>query len=440
MKKSEIQIFLAHASEDKPAVFALYDRLKAAGYKPWLDKKNLIPGQIWRDEIPKAIKASDIFVACLSSKSASKRGYIQREFRIALDTLGEMPSGTIYFIPMRLEECEIPDLRLSEGGLNLRDIHWLDYWEADGFEQLERSIAHQFTFEPEEPVIVTPPKSVFKFDVVFVNARGKEIKREFKQAQYFTEDLGNEIDLDMVAIPGGKFLMGSPEGEGYDDEKPQHQVIIQPFYMGKYPITQAQWREIASRNDLKVKQDLDISPAYFKDLQDRDRRPVEEINWHDAIEFCKRLSRLTEREYRLPSEAEREYACRAGTTTPFYFGETITGELANYDAEETHAGETQGQYRKQTTPVGQFLPNSFGLYDMHGNVWEWCADTWHENYEGAPNDGNAWTTGNSKNHVIRGGSWGSDPRNYRSAARGHLGVGLGYDQGFRVVCVPPRNS
>ena len=155
MKKSDIQIFLAHASEDKPAVFALYERLKAAVYKPWLDKKGLIPGQIWRDEIPKAIKASDIFVACLSSQSASKRGYIQREFRIALDTLGEMPSGTIYFIPMRLDNCEIPDLRLSEGGLNLRDIHWLDYWEADGFEQLERAITHQFTFDPEEPVIVT---------------------------------------------------------------------------------------------------------------------------------------------------------------------------------------------------------------------------------------------------------------------------------------------
>ncbi len=116
MKKSEIQIFLAHASEDKPAVLALHERLKQAGYKPWLDKKDLIPGQNWRDEIPKAIKASQIFLACLSAKSANKQGYIQRELRIALDTLGEMPQGTIFFIPMRLEECEIPDLRLAEVG------------------------------------------------------------------------------------------------------------------------------------------------------------------------------------------------------------------------------------------------------------------------------------------------------------------------------------
>ncbi|MFM7713583.1 MAG: toll/interleukin-1 receptor domain-containing protein, partial [Microcystis sp.] len=163
-KKSEIQIFLAHASEDKPAVLQLYNRLKQAGYKPWLDKKDLIPGQNWREEIPKAIKASQIFLACLSANSA-KQGYIQRELRIALDILGEMLPGTIFFIPMRLEECEIPDLRLAEVGLNLRDIHRLDYWEEDGFEQLERAITHQFNPEPEKPKQLL---SVFNFEVVGV--------------------------------------------------------------------------------------------------------------------------------------------------------------------------------------------------------------------------------------------------------------------------------
>ena len=143
-KKSEIQIFLAHANVDKRRVVELYYRLKAAGYKPWLDKKDLIPGQNWRDEILKAITNSELFLACLSSESVNKQGYIQREFRIALDTWGEMPPGTIFFIPMRLEKCEIPDLRLSEGGRNLRDIHCLNYWEEDGFEDLERAIAHQF--------------------------------------------------------------------------------------------------------------------------------------------------------------------------------------------------------------------------------------------------------------------------------------------------------
>jgi formylglycine-generating enzyme required for sulfatase activity len=212
-------------------------------------------------------------------------------------------------------------------------------------------------------------------------------RRQFKE-QPFGEDLGNDITLEMVAIPGGTFLMGSPPNEKYsfDDEHPQHQVSVPPFFMGKYPITQAQWKEVASRTDLKVKQDLNLNPAHFKDRPDSDRRPVEQVNWYDAVEFCARLSKLTGREYRLPSEAEWEYACRAGTTTPFYFGETITGELANYDASET-------------TPVGQFTPNVFGLYDMYGNVWEWCADTWHDNYDGAPSDGSVWLDNNQEENI-----------------------------------------
>ncbi|TRU18850.1 MAG: TIR domain-containing protein [Microcystis aeruginosa Ma_QC_B_20070730_S2] len=465
-KKSEIQIFLAHASDDKPAVLALYNRLKQAGYKPWLDKKDLIAGQIWRNEIPKVIKASQIFLACLSAKSANKQGYIQRELRIALDILGEMLPGTIFFIPMRLEECEIPDLRLAEVGLNLRDIHRLDYWEEDGFEQLERAITYQFKLEPEEPIqpgiVPEEPKqllSVFNFEIVRVNAKGEQIKKESKQSQYFGEDLGNDITLEMVAIPGRTFTMGSPAGEGDNDEKPQHQVTVPPFFMGKYPITQAQWQAIASRTDLKVKQDLEPKPAYFKDRPDSDRRPVEWVSWYDAIEFCARLSKLTGREYRLPSEAEWEYACRAGTTTPFYFGETITGELANYNAGYTYADEPKGEYRDQTTPVGQFPPNAFGLYDMHGNVWEWCLDPWHESYQDKTRtDSEVWDEEQSeeqylldKNNVIqllsdkrarvlRGGSWLNDPRYCRSANRNWYFPDdrINFINGFRVVCRFPR--
>ncbi|CAO5017967.1 hypothetical protein MICAER10613_010730 [Microcystis aeruginosa] len=156
------------------------------------------------------------------------------------------------------------------------------------------------------------------------------------------------------------------------------------------------------------------------------------------MEFCARLSKLTVREYRLPSEAEWEYACRAGTTTPFYFGETITGELANYRVNETYAGEAKGEYRGETTPVGQFPPNAFGLYDMHGNVWEWCADTWHDNYDGASGDGSIWTKdGDNNRSLLRGGSWYCDPVNCRSAPRR---VNDRRDNikylclGFRVVC------
>ncbi|MFM6480903.1 MAG: SUMF1/EgtB/PvdO family nonheme iron enzyme [Microcystis panniformis] len=446
MKKSEIQIFLAHASEDKPAVLALHERLKQAGYKPWLDEKDLIAGQIGRDEIPKAIRASQIFLACLSAKSANKQGYIQRELRIALNTLGEMPSGTIFFIPMRLEECEIPDLQNAEVGLKLRDIHRLDYWKEDGFEQLERAITHQFNPEPEEPkqpVIVTPPLSVFNFEIVRVNAKGELIKKESKQSQYFSEDLGNGITLEMVAIPGGTFLMGTEDEEierlvkkfgweGFRWERPQHRVTVSSFYMGRYPITQAQWKAIAATAKIDI--DLETNPSHFKG----DELPVETVNGYQATEFCKRLSRETKREYRLPSEAEWEYACRAGTTTPFYFGETITGELANYNAGSTYAEEAKGEYRQQTTPVGQFPPNAFGLYDMHGNVWEWCADTWHDNYDGAPTDGSAWIENGDDNlSPLRGGSWSDIPNYCRSAFRNDLLRRVSHNSpfGFRVVCV-----
>ncbi|MCZ8101346.1 MAG: formylglycine-generating enzyme family protein, partial [Burkholderiales bacterium] len=338
----------------------------------------------------------------------------------------------------------IPDLRLAEVSLNLRDLHWLDYWKEDGFEQLERAITYQFKLKPEEPKQLL---SVFNFEIVGVNAKGEQIKKESKQSQYFSEDLGNDITLEMVAIPGGTFLMGTEDEEierlvkkFYSRgrrERPQHQVTVPPFDLGKYPITQVQWRAVASRTDLKVEKDLNPNPSYFKNRPDRDRRPVEQVNWYDAVEFCARLSKLTGREYRLPSEAEWEYACRAGTTTPFYFGETITGELANYNASETCAEGAKGEFRQQTTPVGQFPPNAFGLYDMHGNVWEWCADTWHDNYDGAPTNGSAWIeNGNDNCSPLRGGSWYSNPDFCRSAHRYYLNRRASYllNNGFRVVC------
>ena len=242
----------------------------------------------------------------------------------------------------------------------------------------------------------------FSFEVVTVNGRGAIIKRESQQARYFTEDLGKGVDLEMVYIPAGSFLMGSPKSErGSDDsERPQHQVTIQPFFLGKYQVTQAQWQAVA--NLPKVNRDLEPNLSEFKGKD----RPVEQVKWFDAVEFCHRLSDYTETEYRLPSEAEWEYACRAGTTTPFHYGETITSTLANYRASSTYALKRKGEDREETTPVGRFTPNGFGLYDMHGNVWEWCGDPYHDNYFGAPTDGSISTiTYNSNNqYILRGGS------------------------------------
>ncbi len=236
------------------------------------------------------------------------------------------------------------------------------------------------------------------------------INRSQGTAKQFIEALGNQAQLEMVQIPGGTFTMGAPkteEGSG-DDERPQHQVTVQGFFMGKYPVTQAQWRAVANLPQIERK--LKPDPSRFKG----DNRPVEQVNWFDAVEYCQRLSQHTKRNYRLPSEAEWEYACRAGTTTPFHFGETITSELANYNAESTYGDAPKGESRKETTEVGSFgVANGFGLYDMHGNVYEWCADQYHSSYEKAPTDGSAWieSENDNDNHsrLLRGGSWLYDP-------------------------------
>ncbi|MEH2438777.1 SUMF1/EgtB/PvdO family nonheme iron enzyme [Nostoc sp.] len=251
----------------------------------------------------------------------------------------------------------------------------------------------------------------FQFEVVTVDAKGNIATRSNREAKYFIEDLGNGMTLEMVQIPGGTFTMGSPEDEAQreKDESPQHQVKVPGFFMGKYEITQAQYKAITDNN-----------PSNFKG----EKRPVEQVSWDDAVEFCKKLSQKTGKTYRLPSEAEWEYACRAGTKTPFYFGETITTKLVNFDGKETKS-------------VGSFPPNAFGLYDMHGNVYEWCQDVYNSNYQNAPKDGSAWLNGKDNNiKRLRGGSWIGNAKYCRSAARdGDARAIRHHDVGFRVVAV-----
>ena len=242
----------------------------------------------------------------------------------------------------------------------------------------------------------------------------------------YTEALGDGVSLMLMLIPGGEFMMGAPDGEpeSSDTERPQRLVKVPPFLMGRYPVTQAQWRVVADYDPVET--DLKPAPSSFKG----DSLPVEQVNWHDATEFCQRLSAKTQKNYHLPSEAQWEYACRAETTTAYHFGDQLTEEVANYN-----------QNVGQTTPVGQYPANCWGLHDMHGNVWEWCKDHWHSNYEGAPTDGSAWIEGgDSKYRVRRGGSWINNPRVCRSAFRGNLVPGVDvYDFGFRVVGSAPRS-
>jgi formylglycine-generating enzyme required for sulfatase activity len=317
-----------------------------------------------------------------------------------------------------------------------------------------------------------------------------EIHRSRGSAQAFYEPLQREnlppgaiaeaadpLTLTLVEIPKGEFPMGSPpeEPERYDDEGPQHLVKLESFFMAQTPITQAQWREVAGWQPWDGEswgRELKPNPSHFRGGDNQkggkarlfdgeantDQRPVEQVNWEDAIEFCNRLSQRTGRHYSLPSEAQWEYACRAGSITPFHFGETLSSELANFGGTEVYAGGLKGDWRRQTTPVGKslasvtsadaFPANDWGLQDMHGNVWEWCLDQWHPSYEGAPLDGSAWVDADanqanikkdeeSNDRLLRGGSWNDHPGLCRSAVRIRLQPGKVYDYvGLRVVCLP----
>jgi len=272
------------------------------------------------------------------------------------------------------------------------------------------------------------------------------IRKEQGQARYYTEFLEENVGLEMTLIPSGTFLMGSPDDEldRNDDESPQHRVTVPSFFMGRYPITQAQWRVVAGWEPVERK--LDNNPSRFQEEPAKGNfsrwdRPVENVSWYDAKEFCARLSQRTTKEYQLPSEAEWEYACRAGTTTPFHFGKIITTDYVNYNGNYTYGESPKGEYRQQTTPVGYFqVANAFGLYDMHGNVYEWCEDDYHKSYENAPTDGSAWLSSDNNNtKTIRGGCWNYFPYNCRCSCRFNYYPDLrGNVMGLRVVGVVPR--
>jgi formylglycine-generating enzyme required for sulfatase activity len=277
-----------------------------------------------------------------------------------------------------------------------------------------------------------PALKSFEFQMVTLEADGKVAGRRNAQAESYTEDLGGGVRLELVLIPAGRFPMGSPESEKgrLETEGPQHQVTVSQVYMGRFEVTQAEWRAVASLP--KIDRELNRDPSYFKG----DDLPVERVSWYEAVEFCKRLSKKTTREYRLPSEAEWEYAARAGTSAPFAFGETITPDIVNYNGEYPYAGAAKGTNRKKTVAVGSLsVANAFGLSDMHGNVEEWCLDNWHDTYDGAPADGSAWTSGGDPEYqVLRGGSWYSSANYCRYAIRNWLGPQYSFNGiGFRVV-------
>lgn len=325
---------------------------------------------------------------------------------------------------------------------------------------------------PAEPVVETKampidevrtnsrgPKSIridkllsYSFNVTLTDIRGKVSTSGNGTRRYLAEELPGGTILEMVEVIGGAYMMGRSATEISDSEKlflrdlgkqtkervmerlpaegPQHAVKVSGFFIGKFEITQSQWRAVASLP--KVKRDLMSDPSQFKG----GNFPVESISWEEAVEFCERLSRATGRTYRLPTEAEWEYACRGGSDTPFHFGQTLTSEIANFDAKRPFLTSPSGDARMKTVAAGSLgAPNAFGLYDMHGNVWEWCVDNWHDSYQSAPSDGSAWVKGGIPYlKVVRGGAWDSAAVECRSGFRDRLTPTLRMSNiGFRVV-------
>ena len=231
--------------------------------------------------------------------------------------------------------------------------------------------------------------------------------------------------MEFVWVPSGEFTMGSPDAETpkYYDEKPQHGVTVSKgFWLGKYEVTQGQWKKVMGSN-----------PAWFNLGDDY---PVEVVSWKDCQDFITRLETLSPgNDFSLPTEAQWEYACRGGTGTTFYTGACIAADHANYDGNFPYSDCPSGEYRNQTAPVGSFSPNAFGLYDMAGNVWEWCQD-WYDvsYYANSPRVDPLCENSKSAKRVIRGGSWLNWAKSCRSAYRSKAGSDFQYySVGFRLV-------
>ena len=398
-----LSVFLCHSSQDKVFVRDLYQRLQRDGVAPWLDEEDLIPGQDWDREIRRAVRASDLILVCLSKSSVSKAGYLQKEIKFVLDVAAEQPEGSIYLVPARIEE----GVQVSDVAEELGRRHWVDLFQEAGYQRLQRALqarARECGASFGTSPAITRPR--------WASGAGKDAFGQFAEIE-----VGNVVQRFRWIAPG-RFLMGSPtdEPERYNNEV-QHEVMLSSgFWLADTACTQSLWQAVTG-----------AKPSYFKGDA---RNPVENVSWDEVQAFLSELNRrVSGLQARLPSEAEWEYACRAGTTTPFSFGENITPEQVNYDGNYPYAGGEKGRYREKTVAVGSLPANPWGFYEMHGNVWEWCADRFGDYPTAQQVDPTGPQTGDSR--VLRGGSWYDFGRAARCAYRGrfepaHRGQGFGF--------------
>jgi formylglycine-generating enzyme required for sulfatase activity len=419
LTEQEPRIFLCHANEDKERVRDLYHQLKAAGYHPWLDKYDLLPGQKWWPAIKKIISdPHNLVVVCLSENSITKQGVVQQEIARALDALDKMPEGAIYLIPARLEPCQAPD-RLSE-------LHWVDLFEPDGFEYLTRAL--DFEIANRKPP--AEPEKVKALDVEIGKQKvGPKPAPPMPVPQPFEPEL--------IHIPAGEFLMGSdPSKDKYadKDEQPQHRLQLPEYYITKAPVTNAQYLAFVQATDHRAPEHWEKGNS----PKSKEEHPVVSVSWYDAMAYCRWLTKATGKAYRLPSEAEWEKAAR-GTDGPIYlWGDELPDENRCNFADNV----------KDTTRVGQYSPQGdspYGCVDMAGNVWEWTLSLWGKErkvpdfrYPYDPVDGREdLKASDDILRVLRGGSFGDSGGDVRCACRGRSSPhGRHYGVGFRVIVAP----
>jgi formylglycine-generating enzyme len=386
-------IFLSYSSKDKDRVRPLVHALEREGWTVWWDRK--IPASETFDQmIERELSASRCVVVVWSLDSVQSR-WVREE--------AEDGRARNLLFPARIDQVTIPiGFRLIQG-VDL--VGWQGNPDNSDFQHLVQSIKDKIGAQKQK-AIVSDPEPIVDSKVKTKESETPKPENRIIVPTPVTRTVrlagGKEIQFEMVDLPGGEFQMGGTK----NNEKPVHLVKVSPFSIGKYQVTQAQWQAVMGSN-----------PSYFKG----ETRPVEMVSWLDAQDFLKKIGNG----YRLPTEAEWEYAARGGTTTEYSFGDdkSMLGDSAWF------SGNAGGE----THPVGQKKPNPFGLFDMHGNVWEWVEDHWHKNYDGAPTDGSAWLTGNDKaQRVLRGGSWYSNF--LRSANRFNHGPDFrDGNLGFRVV-------
>jgi formylglycine-generating enzyme required for sulfatase activity len=363
--------------------------------------------------------------------------------------IGEALARDIPVVPVLLDGTPMPDFNVLPDDLKElvdRQAEFVEYRTFDA--DVERLIKKLMTQRPAQAVparpvvapqavtapVVPPPRAAsgenrmrakgrIKVDANFVyGAPEGWFKPGAGKTEWFKE---HEHGPELVVVPANSFLMGSTENDG---DKPVHKVVIPtPFAVGRFPVTFAEWDACVADGGCKGHRPSDEGWG-------RDRRPVINVSWDEAKLYVDWLSAKTGKHYRLLSEAEREYVTRAGTTTPFWWGSSITPKQANYNGNHRFDDCEKGEYRKRTVPVDSFEANPWGLFDVHGNVCEWCEDLWHDNYNGAPTDGSAWLQGGDGNRRVgRGGSWYDHPQFLRSSFRIRIPtVNQDIGTGFRV--------